>query len=87
MFYDTGYDRVECRGVEFHFFTGVDLHGYEFDHPGSVRFEAQDSAPAHSVGRTVLASPTWDPDGDGNGEIVCSDGTAWNEVVDLPNYT
>jgi len=48
---------------------------------------AQDSAPNHREGRVVLASPSWDPDGDGNGEIVCSDGSAWNEVVDLPNYT
>jgi len=37
--------------------------------------------------RDGLASPSWDPDGDGNGEVVCYDGTAWNEVVDLPNYT
>jgi len=46
-----------------------------------------DSAPAHEVGKMVLASPTWDPDGDGNGELVMSDGSAWQEVVDLPNYT
>jgi len=57
---------------------------------GSQPFDldkAYDSAPSHYNGRIVLASPAWDPDGDGNGEIVCSDGTAWNEVVDLPNYT
>ena len=49
-------------------------------------WSAYDSAPDHEVGRLVLASPAWDPDGDGNGELVMSDGTAWNEVVDLPNY-
>jgi len=49
--------------------------------------EALDSAPSHSAGRLALASPTWDPDGDGNGELVMSDGSAWQEVVDLPNYT
>jgi len=48
---------------------------------------AYDSAPAGTAGDIVLASPTWDPDGDGNGELVMYDGTAWQEVVDLPNYT
>jgi len=56
---------------------------------GGIRMEtasAYDSAPAGTAGDIVLASPTWDPDGDGNGELVMYDGTAWNEVVDLPNY-
>jgi len=58
---------------------------------GGLRFTgdmpAFDAAPAHVVGSEVLASPSWDPDGDGNGERVMSDGTTWQEVVDLPNYT
>jgi len=53
----------------------------------SYQFNAQDSAPGAAAGYIVLASPTWDPDGDGNGEIVAYDGSAWQEVVDLPNYT
>jgi len=34
-----------------------------------------------------LASSSWDPDSDGNGEVVMTDdgGTSWHEVVDLPN--
>lgn len=39
------------------------------------------------IGSTPIASPGWDPDGDGNGEVVCYDGEAYQEVVDLPNYT
>jgi len=46
------------------------------------------SAPSSpSTGDIVLASPTWDPDGDGNGEVVIYDGTAWQEMADMPNYT
>jgi hypothetical protein len=46
-----------------------------------------DAPPTHQVGSVVLASPSWDPDGDNNGEWVMSDGTVWQKVVDLPNYT
>jgi len=49
---------------------------------------AKDAPPSSPTNGDIhLASPTWDPDGDGNGEYVCYDGTAWQEVVDLPNYT
>jgi len=65
----------------------IDAQGQNIYDAGYFGFRAHDSAPSHAAGRTVLASPTWDPDGDGNGEIVASDGSAWNEVVDLPNYT
>jgi len=45
-----------------------------------------DAAPSNPYsGQEVLASATWDPDGDGNGEKVVYDGTAWNEAADLPN--
>lgn len=44
------------------------------------------ASPDHVRGSVVHASPDWDPDGDGNGEIVVSDGEAWQEVVDLPNW-
>jgi len=50
-------------------------------------FYSHDSAPGVDERDLVLASPAWDPDGDGNGELVMYDGTAWQEVVDLPNYT
>jgi len=48
---------------------------------------AHDSAPPQTLNSFARASPVWDPDGDGNGEWVVSDGTAWQEVVDLPNWT
>jgi len=35
--------------------------------------------------RAVADGANWDPDSDGNAEKVEFDGTAWNEVVDLPN--
>ncbi|WP_135363444.1 glycoside hydrolase family protein [Halosimplex halophilum] len=47
---------------------------------------AFDSAPAHINRSMAWASPSWDPDGDGNGELVVSDGSSWNEAVDLPNW-
>lgn len=44
------------------------------------------SAPTSpEIGTQVIATATWDPDGDGNGERVEYDGTAWQEVVDMPN--
>jgi len=52
--------------------------------------DALDSAPSNPVNQEIyLASPAWDPDGDGNGEYVVTDdgGSTWHEVVDLPNYT
>jgi len=46
----------------------------------------RDSAPGTpSVGDVCVASATWDPDGDGNGEAVIYDGAAWQELADMPN--
>jgi len=80
--YDSGTDRLEIVDAV----NGVNLLQF-IKNEGMVHALALDSAPAHEVGKMVLASPTWDPDGDGNGELVMSDGSAWQEVVDLPNYT
>jgi len=47
-----------------------------------------DAAPSSPVNyQEYVATSSWDPDGDGNGEVVMTDnsGTAWQEVVDLPN--
>jgi len=65
----------------------IGLYGSYLKEVNWTGFTGRDSAPAGTVGKVTLASPLWDPDGDGNGEIVCYDGTAWQEVVDLPNYT
>jgi len=82
LVYDSGTDRLEVVDA----INGVNLLQF-IKNEGVVHALALDSAPAHEVGKMVLASPTWDPDGDGNGELVMSDGAAWNEVCDLPNYT
>lgn len=55
------------------------------NHPSEVN--AYSTAPNHALGREVLAGPAWDPDGDGNAEKVMSDGSTWQEVADLPNWT
>jgi hypothetical protein len=47
-----------------------------------------DAAPSSPVNyQEYVATSSWDPDGDSNGEVVMTDngGTAWQEVVDLPN--
>jgi hypothetical protein len=47
-----------------------------------------DSAPSSPVNfQPYIATASWDPDGDGNGEVVMTDngGTAWQEIVNLPN--
>jgi hypothetical protein len=50
----------------------------------STRYQ-YDSAPAvKRVGVQYLASASWDPDGDGDGEIVAWDGSNWNKVADMP---
>lgn len=49
------------------------------DHP------PHDSAPPNVLGSKVIASSTWDPDGDGSGEYVMGDGANWNKIADLPN--
>jgi len=55
---------------------------------GGPKHVPRDSAPpSPQTGTVALASPAWDPDGDGNGEIVVYDGTAGQEAADLPNYT
>jgi len=79
-------NRVELSSI---MYMNAYLHmgGNDISAVRRINFRERDSAPPHSAGRMVLASPTWDPDGDGNGELVMSDGSAWNEVVDLPNYT
>ncbi len=40
--------------------------------------------PPHVVASIITADSAADPDGDGNGEIVISDGTEWNEMADMP---
>lgn len=47
----------------------------------------EDSKPEHIIGSKVLAHPSWDPDNDGNGELVISDGSDWKEIVDMPDWT
>jgi hypothetical protein len=49
-----------------------------------AQMPAHDSAPPNVEGTVVKASSTWDPDGDGNGELVIGDGTNWNEMADMP---
>lgn len=45
-----------------------------------------DAAPSSpSLNDEAVATASWDPDGDGNGEKVIYDGTAWQEVADMPN--
>lgn len=40
--------------------------------------------PAHKAGRVVLTDGAqWDPDGDGNAELVISTGGHWKEIIDL----
>jgi hypothetical protein len=69
---------------------GIDTQSQPYGTLGSIKFVGD--APAHDTaapavkGSEVIASATWDPDGDGNGERVIYDGTAWQEVVDLPNW-
>jgi len=46
------------------------------------QFDAAPSSPV--IGQPYLASTSWDPDGDGNGEMVMYDGTNWNEIADMP---
>jgi len=82
-----GTDYLEQGGGTNVFKRTISLYGTYIKNVGWTGFTGRDSAPVGAVGKVTLASPTWDPDGDGNGEIVCYDGTAWQEVVDLPNYT
>jgi len=83
----TNGESIYFSAADFRFYDQVDVRGNRIYHVGWMDLSAQDSAPTAVTGRVVLASPLWDPDGDGNGEIVCYDGGAWQEVVDLPNYT
>jgi len=55
--------------------------------PSRGRFNPNGSAPSGSnqIGDVALASSNWDPDSDGNGELVIYDGSGWVEIVDLPN--
>jgi hypothetical protein len=46
---------------------------------------AHDSAP-NVEGRVVKTSSSWDPDSDGNGDLVIDDGMKWNEMVDMPAF-
>ena len=42
------------------------------------------TAPSHENGRIALADGVdWDPDADGAGELVISDGASWIEIVDF----
>lgn len=66
---------------------------FEVADDGAVTQERMRFAPQSSVlfgsdpGDVALAGSGWDPDGDGNGELVIFDGTAWQEILDLPNLT
>jgi len=66
---------------------GIDLQNLQYETGNALAYQGYDSAPTAGLGRVVVASPNWDPDGDGNGELVMYDGSAWQEVADLPNYT
>ncbi len=47
-------------------------------------YEPRASPPEHRPGRTAVADGTnWDPDGDGTGELVISNGDRWIEITDL----
>jgi len=86
---------IEDLYAERNWIKGLSTTNYINDQTGEVYLHenepwsanAVDSLPSHEVGKPVLASATADPDGDGNGEWVMSDGVNWQEIVDLPNLT
>jgi len=91
--YDTADDRYRVIGKTAEFTDGVRSEGRSTLVDNLLAgvwlncWDAHDSAPTAAQGRMALASPSWDPDGDGNGELVMYDGGAWQEVCDLPNFT
>jgi len=62
-------------------YSGVSNMAFRF----GPQMPAFDAMPPHAPWSIVNATSSADPDGDGNGEIVVSDGTQWNEMVDMPN--
>jgi len=55
--------------------------------PSSANYLTEPPTAANErQGQLYFAGSGWDPDGDGNAEVVVYDGTAFQEVVDLPNF-
>lgn len=42
--------------------------------------------PANKGQKAIADGSNWDPDADGNAELVMFDGVDWQEIVDLPNW-
>jgi len=85
----TGNTGIVVVGDENQSYAGGN-HIHSFHPDGASALRSRDSAPSSPVNNAIyLASPAWDPDGDGNGEYVVTDdgGTTWHELLDLPNYT
>lgn len=63
-------------------FSGEDY----FQFTTAMRLESQSSEPpTNHEGVIALADSDWDPDDDGDGELVIYDGTEWVEIANLPN--
>ncbi|SEP16003.1 hypothetical protein SAMN04487948_11774 [Halogranum amylolyticum] len=61
-----------------------DRYGGSYRDAAFFEYEPLSSAPKHKLGRTALADgESWDPDGDGQPELVISNGTEWIELTDL----
>ncbi len=61
-----------------------DRYGGNYRDASSFEFEPRSSPPEHQLGRIALADgESWDPDADGDPELVISNGTEWIELTDL----